>query len=75
MRPNCEQVAELLTRFVSAQRVGERVASDVMDQADSAIHELLAPPTQAEIVELCALGSSVGAEMLTKVREANAARN
>ena len=74
-RPSCEQAAEIIQRFIDATYLGERVDDDVLDQAQAAVHELLAPPSQAEIVELCALGSSVGDGMLRELGNANARRN
>ena len=74
-RPTCEQVAELLARFVEAQKRGLRVHSDILEQAECAIHELLQPITGDEIVELAALGSAVGQGMLTELGKARALRN
>ena len=74
-RPTCEQVGELLQRFIDSTYLGERVPDDVLDQAQAAVRELLAPITGDEIVELAALGSSVGQGMLTELGKARAARN
>jgi len=74
-RPSCEQAAEIIQRFVDVTMFGERVGDDVLDRAQAAVRELLQPITQAEIVELAALGSCIGKEMLTKVKEAHARRN
>lgn len=74
-RPNCAEVAELLQRFIDSQYLGECVSGDVLDQAQAAVHELLAPITTDELVEVAALGSYVGEQALRKLGEVNAASN
>jgi hypothetical protein len=74
-RPTCERVGELLQRFIDATYLGERVGDDVLDQAQAAVHELLAPITPAELAEVAALGSCVGTGLLKELGARNARRN
>ena len=74
-RPSCQQAAEIIQRFIDATMLGERVSDDVLDQAQAAVHALLQPITQDEVVELASLGSAVGENMLRRIGEANAASN
>jgi hypothetical protein len=68
-------IAEVLQRFIDAQRRGERVSDCTLDLADEAVAELLRPLSMEEAAECAAFGSYIGERTLTALGKVNGESN
>lgn len=73
MRPAA--IAEVLQRFIDAQRRGERVSDETLLLAADGVAELLRPPSMEELATCAAWGSYVGQEALAKLGAMDAEGN
>ena len=68
-------IAEVLQRFIDAQREGVRVDDETLDLAEQGVAELLRPPSMEELAACAAFGSYVGEQALAKLGAMNAEGN